>query len=248
MSKETQVVKIDEPMPESAAIIQVIERAAMNPDVDVDKMERLFVMRNEMHREQSEQAFNAAMSLAQSEMGRVSADATNPQTRSKYASYGQLDKALRPVYTGHGFALSFSTGEGAPDGCVRVLCYVSHREGHTRTYQADMPADGKGAKGGDVMTKTHAAGAAFTYGQRYLLKLIFNVAIGEDDTDGNVPAEKIDTKNAEILTSHIKSTGMDLARFLKAFSIAEIAELPAARFNEAMDRLNQFDAKQKADG
>ncbi len=50
-----------------------------------------------------------------------------------------------------------------------------------------MPADGKGAKGGDVMTKTHAVGAAKSYGKRYLLKDIFNIAIGEEDTDGNVP-------------------------------------------------------------
>ena len=48
-----------------------------------------------------------------------------------------------------------------------------------------MPADGKGAKGGDVMTKTHASGAAISYGSRYLLKAIFNLAIGEEDADGN---------------------------------------------------------------
>ena len=55
-----------------------------------------------------------------------------------------------------------------------------------------MPADGKGAKGGDVMTKTHATGAAVSYGMRYLLKMIFNVAVGEDDTDGNGPRETPD--------------------------------------------------------
>ena len=70
---------------------------------------------------------------------------------------------------------------------MRVLCYVSHSAGHTRTYQCDMPSDGKGAKGNDVMTKTHAAGSAASYGMRYLLKMIFNIAIGEDDTDGNPP-------------------------------------------------------------
>jgi hypothetical protein len=48
-----------------------------------------------------------------------------------------------------------------------------------------MPSDGKGAKGGDVMTKTHATGAAESYGMRYLLKMIFNIAIGEEDNDGN---------------------------------------------------------------
>ena len=35
------------------------------------------------------------------------------------------------------------------------------------------------------MTKTHAVGSAMSYGVRYLLKLVFNVAVGEDDDDGN---------------------------------------------------------------
>ena len=34
---------------------------------------------------------------------------------------------------------------------------------------------------------THATGSAVSYGQRYLLKMIFNVAVGEDDRDGNDP-------------------------------------------------------------
>lgn len=33
-----------------------------------------------------------------------------------------------------------------------------------------------------MMTKTHATGAAMSYGMRYLLKMIFNAAIGEADT------------------------------------------------------------------
>src|SRR4029079_17827861 len=68
---------------------------------------------------------------------------------------------------------------------VRVLCYVTHNAGHSRTYHVDMPADGKGAKGGDVMTLTHASGAALSYGMRYLLKMVWNIAVGEDDRDGN---------------------------------------------------------------
>lgn len=35
------------------------------------------------------------------------------------------------------------------------------------------------------MTKTHAVGSGKTYAKRYLLKDIFNVAVGEDDDDGN---------------------------------------------------------------
>lgn len=137
--------------------------------------------------DEAEKAFNVAMADAQAEMRPIAADAENPQTRSKYASYAALDRALRPIYTKHGFALSFDEGDTEKSEHIRVLCYVTHRSGHSRTYRKDMPADGKGAKGGDVMTKTHAAGAADSYGMRYLLRKIFNVAVGSDDTDGNGP-------------------------------------------------------------
>lgn len=163
----------------------MFERMARDPSVDVDKLERLIAMHERVQARNAEGAFNTAMSLAQTALGRVAADSDNSQTHSRYASYAALDKVIRPVYTSHGFALSFDTADGAPEGCVRVQCYVTHSGGHSRTYRADMPADGKGAKGGDVMTKTHAFGAATQYGMRYLLKMIFNVAIGEADTDGN---------------------------------------------------------------
>ena len=170
---------------ETATLAQAIISAATDPTVNVEKMERLLSMHERITAKDAEQQFNAAMVAAQARMGRVSADAINPQTRSKYATYAQLDRHLRPIYTTHGFSLSFNAGTDAPEGYVRVLCYVSHSAGHTRTYQCDMPADGKGAKGNDVMTKTHASGSAMSYGMRYLLKLIFNVAVGEDDDDGN---------------------------------------------------------------
>ena len=48
-------------------------------------------------------------------MRAIAADANNPQTRSRYASYFALDNAVRPIYTKHGFSLTFDTGDGAPD-------------------------------------------------------------------------------------------------------------------------------------
>lgn len=177
---------------ENTAMVSMFERMASDPNVDVDKLERLMQMRERAIEREAASDFNNAMSDAQARMRTIGADANNPQTRSKYASYDKLDRVLRPIYTDGGFSLSFDTGNDAPDGFVRVLCYVSHKGGHSRTYHVDMPADGKGAKGGDVMTKTHAVGAGMSYGMRYLLKMIFNVAVGEYDVDGNDPAESVD--------------------------------------------------------
>ncbi|WP_306523446.1 ERF family protein [Gemmatimonas sp.] len=165
--------------------LAVFERLATDPKMNVETLERLVQMHERAAARVSEEQFNAAMSEAQREMRPVAEDASNPQTHSKYASYAAIDKALRPIYTKHGFGVSFDTGDVLVADYVRILCYVSHSGGHKRTYKVDMPADGKGARGNDVMTKTHATGAAMSYGMRYLLKMIFNVAVGEDDRDGN---------------------------------------------------------------
>ena len=162
---------------------------AANPDVPVEKLERLMAMQERLHERYAEECFNAAMATVQAKRRPIAADANNPQTRSMYASYAALDVKLRPIYTDGGFGLSFDSAESPLQEHVRVLCYVTHRDGGARTYKVDMPNDGKGAKGGDVMTKTHAQGAAMSYGMRYLLKMIFNVAVGEDDRDGNEPEE-----------------------------------------------------------
>jgi hypothetical protein len=214
-----------EPAGEAATLMQIISRAATDPAFDVVKMEQLLKMHTQIGARQSEAAFNAAMSDAQAEMGPISADSNNPQTKSKYASYAKLDRVLRPIYTKHGFALSFDEGESPKDMHIRVLCHVSHNQGHSRTYHKDMPADGKGAKGGDVMTLTHAAGAAMSYGMRYLLKGIFNVAVGEDDTDGNTEEPKIgpgQMASLEGLISEVKADLPKLCRMLKIKTLADI--------------------------
>lgn len=220
-----------------ASLLEVISRAASDPSVDIEKMERLMAMHERITARQAEAAFSTAMSAAQAEMKRVSADATNPQTRSDYASYGKLDSVLRPIYTRHGFSLTFSDGETTKPEHVRVMCLVRHTAGHKETHWKDMPADGKGAKGGDVMTKTHAAGAAQQYGMRYLLKGIFNVAIGENDNDGNEPVEGVSEEqiaNIEALITEVKA---DKSRFLKYYKIRSLSEIPAASYGAVVKAL-----------
>jgi hypothetical protein len=214
----------------------MIERVARDPSVDVDRLERLLAMRERMEERQASQAFDAAMAACQAEMRPVAADSNNPQTRSKYASYAALDSALRPIYTKHGLVPSFGTAEAKKPEDVRVTCRLSHSSGFSREYWIDMPADGKGAKGGDVMTRTHATGSAVSYGQRYLLKLIFNVAVGEvPDDDGNAAAggQKISKAQLDELIKLADETGADKARFCNYFEIDGMADLPAARLNEA---------------
>ena len=238
LRKQESEVLVSEP----TAIIQMIERAARDPAVDIDKMQRLLDMKDKMEMRVAEQAFNDAMRVAQEKMRPIATDSKNPQTSSAYASYAALDRAVRSIYTDAGFSLSFDTGEGAPADTVRVVCFVSCA-GYTRQYHVDMPSDGKGAKGGDVMTKTHAAGSAFTYGQRYLLKLIFNLAIGADDDGNKAGAVLINQKQVAELIALADDIGVDKIKFCRYFKIESLAELPLFKFNDAIAAM---ESKRKA--
>lgn len=244
--QEPQSREVAAPTSESAAIFQIIERAARDPNVDLDKMERLMAMRERELARHAEQAFNEAMKAAQSEMRAISADAENKQTRSVYATYAKLDAALRPIYTKHGFSVSFDEDDSPKPDHIRCLAYVAHEAGHTRTYRKDMPADGKGAKGGDVMTKTHATGAASSYGQRYLMRSIWNVAVGEDDTDGNAvdaPAETINAEQLATLRRLIEETDSDIQKFCEIGKIEALPDMPARQFDSAVRLLEQKKAR-----
>lgn len=243
--KKTDVVvpQVISAMTEGERYSAIVSRAMSDPAVDMDKLERLCALMEKATERDKEAAFNASLRTAQSLMGPISADATNPQTKSKYATYAKLDGVLRPIYTNEGFSLSFNTEQSPLPDHVRVLAYVSHSAGHTRTYKVDMPNDGKGAKGGDVMTKTHAQGAAHSYGMRYLLKMIFNVAVGEEDKDGNVPKQSISPEQAEQIKNAIVDADADISRFCRFFKVEKIEDLPAASFGKAMEALEKKKAR-----
>lgn len=229
------------PVSTAPALMQVIANAATNPNCDLDRMDRLFAMYRTMELRQEERLFDSAMSDAQAEMTAISVDANNAQTRSKYATYYALDKMARPIYSKYGFALSFRTGEAVTNDSVMVICRVSNKRGFSRDYSISMPADGKGAKGGDVMTRTHATKSAVTYGMSTLLVMIFNLAINHDPSDDDgiratSAGEVVTQEQAEELLSR---AGAAAPRLAKAFNVESLLKLPASRYKEAIRRLDE---------
>lgn len=235
----TKIAKINAPTvpavrDESSAVLSMIDRVLANPDIPVERLEQLFDLHRRVLADEARKSYATAMAACQSAVSPVAVNASNPQTRSKYATYDALDRALRPAYSKHGFAISYNTATPSPD-VLRVIAYVSHADGHEREFSIDMPTDGKGAKGGDVMTKTHATGSALSYGKRYLLGAIFNVATSKDD-DGNAAAGGsgvITGEQAEELAKLISATGTDIDQFLAMGGIESLSDMPANQFRAA---------------
>lgn len=181
-----QVAKMEAPeTPQAPTVITpmaMIDRA-LTSGASPETLGKLMDLQERWEASQAKKNFEEAMQKAQGEMRPVLMNAANDQTKSRYATYEALDSAIRPIYTRHGFTLSFNMADCPIPDQVRIVCEVACG-GHSTYPHIDMPADGKGAKGGDVMTRTHATGAAITYGRRYLLGMIFNITTTKDD-DGN---------------------------------------------------------------
>jgi len=178
-----------EPVSSANALIQVIERAASNPAIDVEKMERLLAMQERIMTQNAKTAFNEAMRLAQTEMPKIKRNKENKETHSKYADLEAVTDAAVPIYTRHGFSLSYGTADCPIPGHYRVTALCAHVGGYERTYHADVPIDNTGPKGTQNKTMTHGFGSTMSYGRRYLICLIFNITLTNEDTDGNRPGQ-----------------------------------------------------------
>lgn len=156
---------------------------------------------------QAKQDFSIAMAECQSEMPNILKTKRNDQTNSNYESLDALNKVVSPVYTSHGFSISFGT-DTAPDGdnpMIRVTAEVAHRGGWSKDYHYDLPYDLAGIKGSINKTKIHASGSTLSYGRRYLLKLIFNLTtVDELDDDGNANGQ-----------SEVEAMGYEIERLKK---------------------------------
>jgi len=221
---------------DSTALISVIERAARDPNIDIDKMERLLAMQMQIFARAAEADFNVAMSACQAEMPIIKATFKNDQTNSFYAALEEIDRIARPIYTRHGFALSFGTTDCPLEGFFRQTCKLSHRAGHSEMRQADLPTDMVGIKGNPNKTGIQGFGSTMTYGQRYITKLAFNIVVG-DDTDGNGPT--LSKEQIAEIEQKLKESGTNREQFFEWWRIKSLDRMPAFNFPVIMDMLDK---------
>jgi hypothetical protein len=173
------------------SMMSMIERAARDPQVDIDKLERLFALRERMIAEEKKTAYNAAMSVVQAKIKPVYRDAMNQQTNSPYARLETISDAITPVYTAEGFSLSFDTADSPKADHIRIVCEVMHSAGHTALKHFDLALDNVGLKGNPNKTAIQASGSTISYGRRYLKLMVFDVVLTNEDNDGQAPEPKL---------------------------------------------------------
>jgi hypothetical protein len=217
----------------------MIERAARDPNVDMNKMERLFEMQQQAAARRAKTAYISALSDMQPELpivnkrGEISRkakdDAGVKQSAkpTKFAKWEDVVEAIAPILAKHGFSLSFRIEQ---DARVKVTAVLGHREGHCEETSMSLGIDDSGAK-----NNIQGWGSSVSYGKRYTAFAILNIVARDEDDDGNaagrVPA---DTPSVDKLKAMIAETKADAGWICAHYSVETLDDLTAKQIGDAM--------------
>lgn len=213
---------------------------ALDKGIDGPMLQQFMDLQERYEANEARKAYADAMAKCQKAMPAIQARAANDQTDSVYAKLEHINAAITPIYTKHGFSISF--GEQPLDGDqIRIYARVLHKMGHAEEYTFDLDLDQKGLRGNDNKTAIHAKGSSITYARRYLTTMIFNLTVG-DDVDGNLPGDagRITEEQALEIDAMISENGINHDAFKRSIKVLEYNQIPAAKFEKAKERAQQI--------
>jgi ERF superfamily len=216
-----------------ASMLEVIARAASDPTVDVDKMQRLLDMQMQMMAKQAEIEFNEALARLQAKLpkvdrkGRIEYVDKNKETRSTpFARYEDIDDVVRPLMAEEGFTISFTS---VCEDRITVVGQLAHKHGHSKTAEMRLPIDSSGAK-----NPTQAVGSTVSYGKRYVICMLLNIVTQEQGEISVDVKTTVSPEQAREIDLRIAESGADRVRFLKLMSADSTEQIREVHYGRAL--------------
>ena len=171
----------------------LIERVALDPRADVEKLEHMMAMYERLKAKEAELAYNAAKGRILKKLAGIKIvknrsvlyeiDKGKPQKGTyeafKYAPLEEIDKHLRPLLAEEDMDLSYSD-EPREGGEILIRGRLKHLPGgHYEDSFMPAPLDTTGGK-----SNVQAVGSTNSYLRRYVACNIFNIVVVGDDDDG----------------------------------------------------------------
>ena len=227
----TELTRIEPPQ-DASLMLSMIERLVLDPNVPMDKLERMLAMQERILAESARAAFSAAFAAASAEFPSIPLNGKGDKNKA-YALLKDIMGLTRPVLSGHGLALSFSVNSEGDR--VRVTAELMHVGGHCKTTSLELPKDASGSK-----NAVQAIGSSQTYGQRYTAQAILGLSLGDDtEDDGNAAGARGTITADEFfeLRNLIDEAGADEVKFCQYLKVSDLEMLPKAMFAQAVSAL-----------
>ena len=224
--------------------LSIIHRAVA-AGADPDQLDKLLTLQERWEKNEARKAYNRAMKACQEEMPAVAKNSLNEHTNKRYANLDAVATTIKPIYTRHGFSLSYGEGQSG-EGQIAIVCKCMHESGHTEEFTLNCPYDNTGAKGGQTKTAIQGMGSSVSYGRRYLLLMIFNVIISDEDDDGGAMGT-ISENEVQELDHWLGQLNRDAQTgFFEWIGVGSLDKIAAGDFNKALGALKAKVNKMKA--
>jgi hypothetical protein len=225
------------PSNSASMVLALIERVALDPRADVEKLERMMAMYERLKAKEAALAYNEAKGRILKKLARIKIiknrsvlyemENGKPQKGTyeafKYAPLEEIDKHLRPLLAKEDMDLSYSD-EPREDGGILIRGRLKHLPGgHYEDSFMPAPLDTTGGK-----SNVQAVGSTNSFLRRYVACNIFNIAVVGDDDDG--AGGTIDEAQTKIILALIKTAkiGPRFLKYMKAQSIEKAGSLEGA--------------------
>lgn len=225
-------------------VLDIIREVAADPASDLNKLEKLLAMQERAQANEARVAYQKAMRDVQEEIPPIRRDAKNESSHSRYARLETIIDAIRPIYTKHGFSLSYGSAEPRKEGALRVVCKVHHSAGHAENFELEGELDTVGPKGLPNKTPIQGLGSSVSYLRRYLVTMIFNVVLCNEDNDGQRLAGPITQEQADTIRDYMpqivgpgESEAAEQSKFLKYIGAKIISEIRSQDYTKAITAL-----------
>jgi hypothetical protein len=217
--------------------LALIERVALDPRADVEKLECMMAMYERLKAKEAELAYNAAKGRILKKLAGIKivknrsvlceVEKGKPQKGTyeafKYAPLEEIDKHLRPLLAEEHMDLSYSD-EPREGAGILIRGRLKHLPGgHYEDSFMPAPPDTTGGK-----SDVQAVGSTNSFLRRYIACNIFNIVVVGDDDDGT--GGTIDEAQTKTILDLLKKAkgGPKFLKYMKAQSIEDAGSLEAA--------------------
>jgi hypothetical protein len=223
--------------PQPITPMEMLNAAVERGDA-IENLTQLMDLNDRWEAAQAKKAFIEAKAEFKANAPTVFKDMQNTQYRSMYSSIGNVVNTVNVALSKYGLDASWDYDQ--TESGIKVTCILTHSQGHSTSVSLSGPPDTSGSKNPIQQIKSTT-----TYLKLATFEAVTGIASkeGNKDDDGNsAGVAPINDVQVKTINDLLDDTASDIEQFKNYFGISDVKDLPARRFQEAM---NIFAAKRK---
>ncbi len=225
-------------LPKSTTMKDALVEAARNPNIDPDKLEKLYDLHYRIEKDQREKEFNISLSSFQMECPLIK--------KTKHVKFGSVDywyapldeliSKIKPVMNKYGLSYSFNMFELQGNDYAELVTTIHHINGYKISYRYHFDPVHDDVK----MNLSQRRKSAITFAKREGIQSALGIVVtGEDDDAKRAIDEMATQESYDKIERLINVTNSDPEKLKKFLQVEDLKYLSRRDAETLIKALNQ---------